>query len=243
MGDDKTERSEPRDLIARLRALPQANADPMVCEIAVQLTRGTSSTGDVLVRAVGAYSNEVLRLRKVAADALASHGLPTATLTLDEGLRILSAENARLTRERDAALAESERVADLYLSAQAEATRANADARNADIGWRAEREHRARLTRELAEVRALLAGGEEPTPEEIKAASTPYSYWMFTRGGFAYLVRFVCDEGEDGPCIEIDGGEWEPLAQGLATLRGGRWRYLVDGSPAVRPVVSAQETT
>lgn len=83
------------DIAARLRALPQAHHDPMIYGIAVALDRG-NTLGDVLVGAVAEYSNDAAQLRKVAADALAQHGVPAMIVRADAD------EFARLTRERDA---------------------------------------------------------------------------------------------------------------------------------------------
>ena len=96
------------DIAARLRALPQAHHDPMIYGIAVALDRG-NTLGDVLVGAVAEYSNDAAQLRKVAADALAQHGVPAMIVRADAD------DIARLTRERDEARAAI--AADLHCDA------------------------------------------------------------------------------------------------------------------------------
>lgn len=102
--------------------------------------------------------------------------------------------------------------------------------RNADL--RAEVEG---LTRELAEARKALAGGAEPTLAEIEAASAESgeSFWLCTLSGLGlpFCVRITVD---GAAWFELDGGEPEPLAQGLACVPDGRWWRLVNGVPVPR---------
>ncbi len=99
---------------------------------------------------------------------------------------------------------------------------------------------RAQLAAVTAERDALLAivegRAEPPTTEEIAAASKPNSFWLCEHNGFAWLVRFVAD---DGVWIEVDGEPWEPVAPRLARLSPGRWWFLLNGAPAAWPTVPA----
>ena len=95
----------------------------------------------------------------------------------------------------------------------------------------------AAVTAERDALRAIVEGRTTPpTTEEIAAASKPNSFWLCEHNGFAWLVRFVAD---DGVWIEVDGEPWEPVAPRLARLSPGRWWFLLNGAPAAWPTVPA----
>ena len=94
----------------------------------------------------------------------------------------------------------------------------------------------AQLAAARAEIAQLLAGGEEPSLDELRAASAPgRSDWLYAREGFAYLVGFVLDGGE--LLAEVEGEfsyDLVPVESRLEGLRGGRWWRLVGGHPVAR---------
>lgn len=89
---------------------------------------------------------------------------------------------------------------------------------------------------EVARLRGIVEGGEEPSLDEIRAASASgRSDWLCARDGFAWVVGFILDGEELFAEVDVEGClDLQSVGSRLARLRGGRWWRLVGGHPVAR---------